>query len=581
MQIKSYENVNWQRARSELLTNQEKLVEAYRSKNKEAVKQKQLQIIHSFAARSMAIREVVSTKGGKTPGTDGILFDSPAKRWAAIQNLKYIAEHPKEYIASPVKRVMIPKGVGSSEKRPLGIPTLIDRSLQRLYLYSIDPIVEDSSDPNSFGFRKYRNAHHAIVKTRHLLEKDWSPRYILDADIEKCFDKIHHEFIKKHTPIIHPEILESWLNSGILIGDVFYDSNEGVPQGGVISPLLCNIALNGLEEVVKGKGEETYRSIRKKGDKKLSKLHVVRFADDFIVTGSSPQLIQEISPVIEKFLLKRGLRLHPKKTKLVTTDEGFDFLGFTLIRRDYNPRLNNLNRSKTRILILPSSKSKAKFLQLIKMGIDKSKPIESIIRELNPRIRGWGNYFRISYHSTRKFKVLADLVWHKMWKWARSKHRQRNAEWIFGNYTSVSKWRTRHWGAYFNSSSPMFLQDLSTMTPLNIFHMPSGLNPYVNEERRVLELRIWKDYKGDENGTLREKVLRSQGGLCLVCSSSILGSEENIELHHIQSILDGGTWSYKNLCLLHETCHKQVTLDKLLNKKVAHRRNVGKLWITL
>jgi len=200
----------------------------------------------------------------------------------------------------------------------------------------------------------------------------------------------------------------------------------------------------------------------------------------------------------------------------------------------------------------------------------KSKPIESIIRDLNPKIRGWGNYFRISY------KVLADLVWHKMWKWARTKHKERNAEWIFLKYTRESKWRTRHWG-----TSEMLLQDLSTMTPLKIFHMPMGLNPYVEEERKILELRIWKDYKGDEDGTLREKVLRAQGGHCLCCGSLILGSEEKIELHHIQSILDGGTWSYKNLCLLHETCHKQVTKNKLLNKKIAHRRKIGKDWITL
>lgn len=575
MKIKSYDNINWLRARKELLVNQEKLVEAYRSKNNEAVVEMQSLITYSFAARCLAVREVVSTKGGKTSGVDGILLDSSPKRWSAIQKLKFITEHPKEYIASPVKRVMIPKGIGSSEKRPLGIPTLIDRCLQRLYLYSIDPIIEEKSDHKSFGFRKYRNAHHAIVKIRHLLEKDSSPRYILDADIEKCFDKILHGFLLKHTPILHSSILESWLNSGILVNGIFYESTEGVPQGGVISPLLCNVALNGLEDVVKEKGEEIYRSIREKGDKTLSKLHVVRFADDFIVTGSSSRLIQEVKPVIEEFLSKRGLRLHPKKTKLIMTDEGFDFLGYTVLRRNYNPRLNNLSKSKTRILILPSSKSRAKFLEMIKTGIDKSKPIESIIRELNPKIRGWGNYFRISYHSTRCYKVLADLVWHKMWRWAKTKHKGRNAEWIFLKYTRESKWRTRHWG-----TSEMLLQDLSTMTPLKIFHMPTGLNPYVEEERKVLELRIWKDYKGDEDGTLREKVLRAQGGHCLCCGSPILGSEEEIELHHILSILEGGTWSYKNLCLLHETCHKQVTKNKLLNKKIAHRRKIGKDWIT-
>lgn len=165
----------------------------------------------------------------------------------AINELQHLTQKPGEYKAKPVKRAFIPKP-GKAEKRPLGIPTLTDRAMQAVYLYSIDPLVEETSDANSYGFRPYPGAREATAKIRDLLGKDYSPNWLLDADIEKCFDRINHNWLLEHVPIVDREVLQTWLQAGVETGTGIELNGLGVPQGGVISPTLSNIALNGLEK---------------------------------------------------------------------------------------------------------------------------------------------------------------------------------------------------------------------------------------------------------------------------------------------------------------------------------------------
>lgn len=197
--LKSYQEIDWRQCQSKLLHNQQQLVEAYRAKQTRKVQNLQRKIVTSFEARALAVRRITHNKGGQTPGVDGQKWLSPKSRLLAIEQLQNLTQNPKSYRAQPVRRVEIPKP-GKAEKRPLGIPTLIDRSMQAVYLCSIDPIVEETSDLNSYGFRPFRGSREAVAKLRNLLGKDYSPEWVLDADIQKCFDSINHQWLLQNVP---------------------------------------------------------------------------------------------------------------------------------------------------------------------------------------------------------------------------------------------------------------------------------------------------------------------------------------------------------------------------------------------
>ena len=209
----------------------------------------------SFEGRALAVRRIVSNDGSTTPGLDKIIWNSPKAKFQAILELREIlVRKPGNYQAGPVRRIWIPKDQ-SDELRPLGIPNMIDRGLQALTLMCLDPIVEELSDVYSFGFRKYRNTGNAIQRIRTILDKPNGPRWVWDVDIEKCFDKISHKFLEEETRLItcpkaHEYILK-WLKAPIIDKGIKTFPSEGTPQGGILSPLLCNIALNGLENAVR------------------------------------------------------------------------------------------------------------------------------------------------------------------------------------------------------------------------------------------------------------------------------------------------------------------------------------------
>lgn len=274
----------------------------------------------------MAVRKVVTNKGGKTAGIDGIVWTSPQEYWDAIQNLASLTENSREYKAQPVRRVYIPRVNSPGEKRPLGIPTMTDRAMQALYHLGVDPAVEAVSDPNSYGFRKCRSTHDAITAIRSILDKETHPRWVLEADISKCFDRIDHEFLLKKTPICHKHVLKSWLKSGIMEELNYFETEEGTPQGGIMSPTLCNVALNGIEGQIKA-------AIPKINGISQG-IHTIRYADDMVITGKSKEVVTRCKEILAKFLAVRGLELNEKKTLITHVREGFDFLGFSIKRNN-------------------------------------------------------------------------------------------------------------------------------------------------------------------------------------------------------------------------------------------------------
>lgn len=257
---------------------------------------------------------------------------------------------------------------------------MIDRAMQALYHLGVDPAVETRSDPNSYGFRKCRSTHDAITAIRSLLDKRNHPHWILEADILKCFDRIDHAFLIKYTPICHKHVLEAGLKAGIMEELNYLDTTEGTPQGGIMSPSLSNVALNGIEKLMK----EKFPMIRG-----ISQgVHVIRYADDMVITGKTEEIILKSRDILATFLAVRGLELSTKKTLITHIRDGFDFLGFNIRRMDWNPQFNKEIDQQTVLIIKPSNKGIQKLIMSIKKAITINKPIERIIQELNPILIG-------------------------------------------------------------------------------------------------------------------------------------------------------------------------------------------------
>ena len=313
----------------------------------------------SFEGRAFAVRQIVINDGKNTPGLDKIVWNSPSAKFQAIQQLiEILVQKSGKYQAGPIRRIWIYKDQ-SDELRPLGIPNIIDRGLQALTLLCLDPVVEEMSDTHSYGFRKYRSTSDAIQRIRTLLDKKSGPRYIWNVDIEKCFDKISHEFLEKEIEsMLCPKAYEyflKWLKAPIIEKGSKTFPREGIPQGVIISPLSCNIALNGLENAVR----DGLPSPNSTEGQRISGSWVIRYADDFIVTCSCEErLIKEHIPRVISFLSKRGLNFSEKKSKIFNLEnEGFLFLGWDISLKKRDPKRNQFKFNGGKVLIIKPSKS--------------------------------------------------------------------------------------------------------------------------------------------------------------------------------------------------------------------------------
>jgi RNA-directed DNA polymerase len=543
----SWHEIDWKLCFENVERIQEEIVKAVRFGKRKQVLELQRQLVVMFETRALAIRHIVSNQGSKTAGIDNIHWKNPKDYFNAIQELGNITKNPNQYKASSVKRIYIPKP-GTNEQRPLGIPTLIDRALQKVYHFAIDPVVECQSDKNSYGFRKHRSTQDAITTLRSLLDKPTSPTMILETDIAKCFEKIDHKFLINNTPICDKHILSEWLSSGISVQGHIQDTEEGTPQGGVISPLLCNVALNGLEELTKTKFKAEKHS-KTLGSR--PKIHIIRYADDIVITGVNSELLEEVKKLLIEFLAERGLKLKEAKTRIVNIQEGFDFLGYNLKRKDQDHTKNKNNEKQTSVLVIqPTKKNIQKLKTKIKEIIDRRKPIEALIRDLNPILRGWSEYFRISYHSQMNFINIGNYVWTLMWRWARKRHPRRNAKYLFAKYTRPTKSSKWTWMGTLNK--PLF--NISEVTTYILRPLKQDINPYIIENKEYYEMR-----KAARALTkFRTAIYKKYEHKCIVCEQS-LHNEEKIELHHINPVKKGGKYTMENIVPMHKICHQKIT----------------------
>ncbi len=303
--------IDWQKVNHNVRRLQARIVKATKEKRWGKVKALQRLLTHSFSGKALAVRRVTENQGKNTPGVDKVTWNTPHKKINAVYSLRQRDYHPQ-----PLRRVYIPKKNG--KKRPLGIPVMKCRAMQALYLLALDPVAETTADPNSYGFRPGRSTADAIEQCFGILAKQNSPQWILEGDIKGCFDAISHEWLLTHIPM-EKTMLKKWLKAGYMDRQVLYPTKEGTPQGGIISPVFANMTLDGLERMLAEYLPKTTRKGHSAG------LNFIRYADDFIITGKSKELLeQEVKPLVEQFMRERGLQLSPEKTVITHIEEGFD-----------------------------------------------------------------------------------------------------------------------------------------------------------------------------------------------------------------------------------------------------------------
>jgi RNA-directed DNA polymerase len=396
--------IDWQSVGGQVLRLQMRIAKAEKQGRRGKVKALQRLLVHSDSAKLWAVRRVVTNQGKRTPGVDGVLWKTPGERLQAVRSIG-----ARGYRPQPLRRIYIPKKNGT--RRPLGIPTMGDRAMQALHLLALNPVAEVRADPNSYGFRPHRSTADALGQCFIALAKRDSPVVVFDADIRSCFDRISHEWLVAHVPM-DAAILRKWLAAGFVEKKVLYPTTEGTPQGGIISPVLANLTLDGLEDVAK------------RAAPRRSLVNVVRYADDFVVTARTPELLTgKVIPAIVAFLAERGLELHPEKSRVTTIKAGFDFLGVTV--RKYGHKL----------LMKPSRKSVKAFLNGIRatIKVHVGRSTRELLGLLNPRIRGWANYFR-GIVSSRIFAQVDNAIYEALVKWMRRRHPQKTMTWLRPRY---------------------------------------------------------------------------------------------------------------------------------------------------
>ncbi len=405
-QMDSWEAIVWRKVIQKVSRLQRRIAKAVKEGRWGKVKALIYLVSKSFYAKLLAVFRVTANKGGNTPGVDNIVWINGVDKLQAAKNLK-----TRGYSPLPLRRVYILKKNG--KKRPLSIPCMHDRAMQALFAIALDPVAETTADPNSYGFREKRSCADAIAQCFLSLCRKSSAQWVFEADIKSCFDEINHDWIMDNIPL-NKIILRKWLKAGYIEKNRLFPTLKGTPQGGIISPTIMNMVLNGMETALKKQFP------RWKGQK----VNFIRYADDFIVTASSEELIKtEIIPLVIDFLEVRGLQLSKEKSKITHINEGFDFLS------------QNIRKYKGKLVMRPSKDSVQSFKDKIKLLFKNNRgiPAHGLIRLLNPVIRGWSNYHK-GICAKRTFAKLGTYMYWQLKRWAKYQHGNKNRWWIYRRY---------------------------------------------------------------------------------------------------------------------------------------------------
>jgi RNA-directed DNA polymerase len=548
-----WHQIDWNKAHSNVKRLQARIVKATKEGRWGKVKALQHLLTHSLSGKALAVKRVTENAGKRTPGVDKETWSTPETKSQAVTSLKQ-----RGYKPLPLRRIYIPKANG--KKRPLGIPTMKDRAMQALYLLALEPIAETTADLNSYGFRQERSCADAIEACFMTLSTSRAAQWVLEGDIKGCFDNINHEWMIDNIPT-DKKILRKWLKAGFIEKKTLFPIEAGTPQGGIISPVLANMTLDGLENLLKSTFREDTNRKNAEGRRTYysPKVNMVRYADDFIITGISKDLLEnEVKPLVEEFLAKRGLVLSQEKTKITHIEEGFDFLG------------QNIRKYDGKMLVKPSKKNVLKFLEDIRETIKGNKTItqERMIEKLNPKIRGWANFHK-SVVAKETFGAVDHQIWKSLWQWAKRRHPNKGSRWIKEKY--FNRLGSQNW--VFNCNNGENRLVLAGYIPIKRHVKIKGdANPFDPEWETYFERRQGFKMENSLVGRMQLRALwRSQQGICPICNQKIT-IDTGWANHHIVWKSRDGKDGNSNRVLLHTNCHKQVHHLKLEVRKPAPRK---------
>jgi len=529
-----WKSIDWAQAEAEVNRLQVRIAKATQEKKLNTVKRLQYLLTHSYYAKLLAVRKVTTNKGKKTPGVDKVLWKTPVQKMNAVLSLTN-----KGYKANPLRRVYIDKK-GKKAKRPLGIPTMYDRAMQALYALSLDPVSEVTADKHSFGFRKGRCAQDACEYIFANLARRYSPEWVLEGDIKGCFDNISHEWLMANIPM-DKSVLRQFLKAGFVFRGDLFPTDDGTPQGGVISPILANMALDGLEKALQNHFDLSLKGAVSAFCHNKSKVNLVRYADDFIITAATEEIALEAKELVRDFLKTRGLELSEEKTLITHINDGFDMLGWTF------------RKFKGKLIVKPSKKAIKAFVATLSETIlkrGKAWTQELMIQQLNQKIRGWANYHQ-SVCASEAFAHTDYILYEFLWQWAKRRHPHKGQWWV----------STKYWHHKGNRNWVFSTEDGKEL--LRVDHIPivrhtrirMDANPYFEPEYFIQR----QFNHGMKRLSGRFKLIwKNQNGCCYHCGMPMDTSEER-EIFFKTPKSEGGKDEVRNMAYVHSHCQLLYT----------------------
>lgn len=545
--VEGWHDIDWKAVDHTVRRLQARIVKATKEGKWGKVKALQRLLTHSFSGKAVAVRRVTENDGSDTPGVDQVIWETPEMKAQAIATLKQRGYHPL-----PLRRVYILKRNG--KKRPLGIPCMQCRAMQALYVLALDPIAETLADHQSYGFRRERSPADAMERCFLLFSRKTSPQWILEGDIKGCFDAISHTWLLTHIPM-EKALLEKWLKAGFMEQGILFPTEAGTPQGGICSPVLANMTLDGLEQKLRDAFPRTTLRGRQ------ATIHLIRYADDFLISGRSKEILeQEVKPLVEQFMRERGLELSQEKTIITHIEEGFDLLG------------QHVRKYGETLLIKPSKESVQALLEKVRKIIKDNKQTSAgkLIAQLNPILRGWALYHR-HVASKKTFSTVDHAIFEMLWRWAKRRHPTKGRRWVKEKY--FHEIGSRKWafsGEIEGKKGEVLVIHLmeAAKIPIRRHRLIQGeANPYDPAWEAYFDERVGA--KWQEHWLKRRKLIalwREQEGKCPVCDQKIT-KESGWSLYHIRPRVYGGTDSMSNLLILHPYCRERVRYQKLNGMK--------------
>ena len=502
-----WRQVDWRRAEADVRRLRQRIFTASKAGDLQRVRRLQKLMLRSRANTLISVRRVTERNAGRlTAGVDGEVVLTPEAKMQLVDRIQHGAEPFK---AMPVRRVYIPKPGG--KQRPLGIPVIVDRVHQARVVNALEPEWEARFEPRSYGFRPGRGCQDAIQAV-HETAKGKSARrlWALDADLASAFDLIAHEHILSQIGSFPARgMIRAWLKAGVVEQGRVHRTEDGVPQGGVVSPLLLNVALHGME---KAAGVRYYQTGNSAGKAVKGSPVLIRYADDLVALCHTREQAFEVKVRLAEWLAPRGLAFNEDKTRVVSLAEGFDFLGF------------NVRRYRGKLLIKPSKAAIRRIRERLRSELRalRGHSAKAVIRRLNPIIRGWANYYR-THVAAEIFDKLDQYLWRLTYKWARFSHANKSASWVTARYFGkFNKARQDRW-VFGDRQSGSYMHRFSWTSIVRHQTVWQGASPDDPAQAEYWARRRRKPVLPINNTSLW--LLKTQDGCCPICKTPLFAEQ--------------------------------------------------------